>query len=764
MIIRIIKTYLIIFCFFSANLFSQNLPLNLYWSGKTDSALVLANKIVANKKIVSASYLTNAYDFLAEYNLEQGHFENNLKYIALQFRINKNNSLDSALFYGRLANYYHCYLMHDSSTYFIAKATKTLLHYSFKKRDKISYSRYYSYIGNGARNTKYRDVKFLDSAIALSDIPFLKALHYRRYGTFLSDLLNLSEQQWTLSENLNMYHRSITYLTKAEALATSIYPNKKSSLHSSIYKIWSIILKYRKLDDASLVLADKTKEALVVDNTVLNYSDYSAIITWESSINMSLYYKTHDIKYLYKNETSLLKSIPIWENFYKIEVENHYNGFDDQYNINPYQKLLAVYFELFQATKNQIYIYKCYNLIEFIKKLNKEPYANELINHKSKMLDSISFFCKKENCSVINYLITHNPVLTIAIISLPDTTLMINCSINSDYIPLQKSNKIFQRDSIRSNTSYFKKTNYLMYEAYFKKIDSILTKRNIKKVTIINDGFLNSLNFDMLQTDSVKHHSFSSSALINRYNFTYTISGYILLKKSRQVIKYKYLNILVPNFASHKYPKLLFSETLINKLKVLFNIQKCDASSNQCFLKPNQLFEYIGHINSNDKSVEQELILNDTIVINSNCVLNKNLDGSSYLLNGCGSGIGREVRFDKINSFPYILMNQHAHAVICSIWPIDDKENAEFLEKFYSFMAQGLASSDALYETKLYFAKQNYSPSMWGAYVYYGSDFYLSKNHHENIFLYLAISVFVLLLLFLFLIYKQRKQNAKTQQ
>lgn len=761
MILRIIKTYCVILFFSAAKLFSQNLPLNLYWSGKTDSALVLVNKILADKKIVSASNLANAYDFLAEYNLEQGHFEKNLKFITLQFNATKNTSLDSALFYARLANYYHCYIMHDSSTYFIAKATKTLLHSSIKKQDKIRYSRYYSYIGNACRNTKYRDDKFLDSAIALSDVPFLKALHYKRYVTFLSDLLNLNEQQWTLSANLKMYHRSINYLTKAEAIATTIYPNKKSALHGSIYKIWLIVLKYRNLDDESLIFTNKTKQALVVNNTILNYSDYSAIITWESSINMNLYYKTHDISYLIKNEKSLLESIPIWEKFYKQEVANRYNGFDDQYNINPYQKLFAVYFELFQATKNQIYISKCYSLIEFIKKADKGSYTTLLIRDKYKSLDSISDFCKKENYSVINYLITHNPVLTIAIISLPDTTLMINCSINKEYNPLHKSNKIFQRDSIRSNTSYFKKTNYLMYEAYFKKIDSILTKRSIKNVIIINDGFLNSLNFDMLQTDSLKHHSFSSSALINRYNFTYSISGNVLLKKNNQSIKYKELNVLAPNFTSRKYPKLFFSKNSINKLKLFFNIQQCNALTDQCFFKPNQLLQYIGHIKSNDNAGAQHLILNDTAMISSNCVLYKNLDGSSYLLNGCGSGIGREVRFDKVNSFPYTLLNQNAHSVICSLWPIDDKENAEFLEKFYEFMAEGLASSDALHQTKLYFANKNYSPSMWGAYIYYGNDFYLNKKNLLNEYLYV-----ILLILFcglaVFVVFIRRKFKKQT--
>ena len=38
---------------------------------------------------------------------------------------------------------------------------------------------------------------------------------------------------------------------------------------------------------------------------------------------------------------------------------------------------------------------------------------------------------------------------------------------------------------------------------------------------------------------------------------------------------------------------------------------------------------------------------------------------------------------NKINNLPNYLLNQNATAVIGTLWPIDDKENAFFLEKFY---------------------------------------------------------------------------------
>jgi CHAT domain-containing protein len=757
MIYRIVKNCFIYLCFISTNLFSQNLPLNLYWAGKTDSALVLANKIIANKKIVSSEKLANAYDFLAEYNLEQTHFGNNLKYISLQFKVNKNSCLDSALYFARKANYYNCYIMIDSIFYYCKLARKTLLHYSFKKEDRITLSRYYSYFCNAARNTSDRNINILDSAIKFSDNYFLKALHYRRYATFISDLININEKQWLATDKLRLFEKSISCLKNAESFATKIYPNKKSCLHGSIYKIWSIVLKYRGKIDETFLFINKTKQALIVHDSILNNSDYTAICGWEVFTNMSVFNKTHEIHYLYKNEKILLNTISPWENFYKKEVENNNKGFDDQYKTNPYQKLVALYFQLYEITKNKDYILKCYSLIQFLKNKGNQNFNTLFTKYNQKNLDSISANCKIRNNAVINYFITSNPYFIIAIISLPDTTLMINCSYDNTILSFDFNIREFQPDSIRNNKTYFKKINNILYENYFKKIDSLLSKRNIRNVTIINDGFLNTVNFDLFQKDSINYNSFTRFALIQKYNFNYSVSASVLLNNYREKIEYHQLTVLSPQFNSLIYPRLLFSENFIKKLHATFNVQTCNTSNDQCFLESNQLLQYIGHIKSNNFALEQYLILNDTTEINNNYFFNKNLIGNSYLLNGCGSGIGREFKYDKIYSFPYTLMNQNAHAVICSIWPIDDKENAEFLEKFYNFMANGLSSSDALRKTKLYFAENNYSPSMWGAYVYYGNDFYLTKKDKIPVFFYITLVALVFLTGLVVLIYKKRK-------
>ncbi len=759
---NLIKFYLFACCLISVKLTSQPLPLNLYWAGKTDSALIVANTISAKPKAFAASYLANAYDFLAEYNLEQGHFENNKKFIRALFSLNNHTSIDSALFFARFANYYHCNMMWDSVAYFCSKAIKAYAHNLYKPQENTVNARYYSYIGNAARCTKYRNANYLDSAVLLCDNhTFLKALHYRRYATFNSDLLNIPEKEWKFKKNVVLYKNTTAILNRAEALATKIYPNKKSSLHGAIYKIWSLVVMDRGQVDESLQLVNKTKEALIDKGAVLNYADYSGISTFEATTNMNLYYKSQQLDYLYKNEKSLLDVVPIWGKFYKKENEYQINGFDDEYNLNPFQKLLAVYFELYQNTKNKIYLSKAFSLIEFIK--NKRTAFDLAVLNKdySKALDSIEKLCKLKRCSVVNYFVTHSPAIVLAIVSLPDTTFMLNCLPTPNYNPRDNINNIYEIGVIKNDDYNFKKLNYIMYRAYFSKIDTILQKRKIKKVVIISDGFLNALNFDILQTDSAKFISMTHSALFSKYKFSYAISARSVVNNNQDLIQYTHLNILAPVYNSTSYPRLIFGEKLVNTLNTLYATTNLNNISKTIIFKENQLVQFIGHVKSSYLQNEQFLILNDSTAISNYEFRNQNVSGSSYLLNGCQSGIGRNVKFDRVNNFSNVLLKQKAYSVISSVWPIDDKENAEFQEKFYFFLAVGLSSSDALQKAKHYFAQHNYPVSMWGAYIYYGNDFYLSPKKTPNTLLYLVLISFSISILILVLI-KAKLKKAKS--
>jgi CHAT domain-containing protein len=743
--------------------FAQTLPLDLFWQGKTEQALQSSKKIMLKKTNYSKQELVSCYDFLAVYYLDQGHYEASLKFINLQFRVQHQTAFDSAFFYARTANYYHCYINPDSAYYFCLKAKLSFKRVTLNITDSNSIARYCGFLGNALRNTPYRSLTILDSAILFSKIHFTKAINHRKYATFLIDeLTGYAIRKGDKKKFIRNSIRCIEHLKKAEESATQIFPNQKSDLHSRIYDIWSLAERINGNFSLSHELTQKARSSLIDHKTVFNFFEYAASLNADASNKLSQYRdKKNNINLVHEAEILLNTSVPYWEGFLKEELRFSRKNFDDRYDLNPYVKLTTVYYELYKVTKNIEYIYKIQGLSEIIKHTDitsdKRPFFNQSLNKKTVVkLQAIS---KKNKYAIINYVASTNPNNLMAIVSLPDTTLLLSCSEN-EFIKNESFGiyvtDIFT-DPIKTHTA--KKVLVDAYNLCFKNIDVVLQKKRIKTIHIITHGLINGINFDLALTDTSSNNSFKESNLLNKYNILYHSNASELCQYKNETPIYSSIDVLAPDYKKTSYPEIIFGKTLLGKIKSFFNVIIYADNNDESFFKRNRLIQFIGHIKSHEFSNQQYLVLNDSDAIKSNTILNYDLTGSSYLLNGCASNVGKHEMNNKVNNLPNYLMNQHATAVISTLWPIDDKENAEFLEKFYTYLSEGFSSSEALRQTKLYFAKLNYPPSMWGAYLYYGNDFYLHKKETSYFYLYMSIGLFLIVgILFIYL------KKIKTQQ
>ena len=735
--------------------FAQTLPLDLFWQGKTEQALQSSKKIMLKKTNYSKQELVSCYDFLAVYYLDQGHYEASLKFINLQFSIQHQTAFDSAFFYARTANYYHCYINPDSAYYFCAKAKQSFKRVTLNVIDSNSIARYCGFLGNALRNTPYRNLTILDSAILFSKIYFTRAINQRKYATFLIDeMTGYTIRKGDKKKFIHNSIRCIEHLKKAEESANQIFPNQKSDLHSRIYDIWSLAERINGNFSLSHKLTQKARSSLIDHKIVFNFFEYAASLNADASNKLSQYRdKKSDSRLVYEAEALLNTSVPYWEGFLKEELHFSRKNFDDRYNLNPYVELTTVYYELYKLTHDVDYIYKIQGLSEITKHTDissdKRPFLDQSFNKN--MIIKLQSLCKKNNYSIINYIPSTSPSNLIAIVSLPDTTLLIPCSENEFLKNVSFGiyvTDIFT-DPLKTHTA--KKTLGKAYNLCFKNIDVVLQKKGIKTVHIITHGLINGINFDLALIDTSSSHPFIESTLLNKYNLLYHSSASELCNYKNATPIYSSIDVLAPDYKKTNYPEIIFGKTLIEKIKTFFNVAIFTNHSDHTFFKHNRLIQFIGHIKSHEFSNQQYLILSDSTDIKSDAILNYDLTGSSYLLNGCASNIGKHEMNNKVNNLPNYLLNQHATAVISTLWPIDDKENAEFLEKFYTYLSDGMISSEALRQTKLYFARNNYPPSMWGAYLYYGNDFYLHKKGTTNFYLYISIGLILIVgLLFIY--------------
>jgi CHAT domain-containing protein len=755
------KTTLIVLLFsiFTSISFAQNLPLKLFWNGKTNEAIALSKKILLNKNTYSNQELSSSYDFLAEYNIDQGHYEAFLKFVNLDFKTNHRTAFDSAFFYARIANYYHCYINPDSSLYFFLKAKDCFSKATLNLTDSNSIARYYGYLGNASRNLRYRNVSLLDSANLFAKTAFTQAVNHRKYATFLIDeISNFTNKKGKKLKFKQDYSNCISHLKLAEKKASEIFKNKKSDLHSRIFNLWALAERLNSNISISHKLTKMARSSLIDNKIVLNPFEYAASLNADASLKLSQYReKKNRIKLVYEAEKLLKISIPYWEKFLKKELYFSKKNFDDRYSLNPYNKLTIVYYELYKFTKNINYLYKIQGLSEIIKftdiTSNKKALLNDSLNKE--LSKKIQNLCSKNNYAIINFIGSNNPNNLIAIVSIPDTTLIISCSENefTKHITFDYSIKDIVTDPLKN-----KLLINILKEAYhlcFQNINAVLEKKKINKVHIITHGLISGINFDLAITDSISKNLLIESTLINKYNFMYHSNAYSLLHAKNNIAIYKGVEILAPNYKNTKFPEIIFGKTLPEKIKSLFQINISFNNNNHVFFQNNELIQFIGHINSHEFSNQQYLILNDTDEIKSDDILQHNLSGSSYLLNGCASNVGKYEMNNRINNLPSYLISRNAIAVISTLWPIDDKENTEFLEQFYHYLSEGMISSEALRKTKLYFAKRNYPPSMWGAYLYYGNDFYLLKK--ETSYLYLVLGIGMLFMIVAIRVISKRK-------
>ena len=740
--------------------FAQTLPLELFWLGKTDQALKSSKKIVLKKNSYSKKELISCYDFLSEYYLDQGHYEASLKFINLQFSIQHQTAFDSAFFYARTANYYHCYVNPDSSQYFCGKAKQSFKRVTLSSVDSNSVARYCGFLGNALRNTSSRSLTILDSAILFSKLNFTKAVNHRKYATFLIDEMTGYATRKGNKEKYN-HHTicCIAHLKQAEQVANQIFSNKKSDLHSRIYDLWALAERIKGNTKLSHDLTQRARKSLMDKQIVFNFFEFAASLNADASNKISQYRdKKRDVQLLLEAEILLKKSIPYWECFLYEELRFSKKSFDDRYNLNPYVKLSVVYYELFKLTKKTEYVYIIQGLSEITKYTNnvsdKRPFFD--IAHNQKMISKLQALSKKNKYAVINYIPSTNPSNLMAIVSLPDTTLLITCSEEEFLRDL--SFGIYVTDIFIDQVKTYK-AKKIFGEAYklcFKNINVVLQKKGIKTVHIITHGLINGINFDLAFRDTLSSNAFIESNLLYTYNFLYHSNASELCNYKNDPPVYSSIEVLAPDYKNTSYPEIIFGKAFLEKIKSFFNVEIYTNNSENTFFKKNRLIQFIGHIKSHEFSNEQYFVISNNDGIKSNAILDYDLTGSSYLLNGCASNSGKHEMNNKVNNLPNYLMNQHATAVISTLWPIDDKENAEFLEKFYTYLSEGLPSSVALRKTKLYFATKNYPPCMWGGYLYYGNDFYLNKKESNNLFVYISITL-ILIVGLLFIYFKKIK-------
>ena len=99
------------------------------------------------------------------------------------------------------------------------------------------------------------------------------------------------------------------------------------------------------------------------------------------------------------------------------------------------------------------------------------------------------------------------------------------------------------------------------------------------------------------------------------------------------------------------------------------------------------------------------------------------LNADVVMLSGCNTALGTLVDGEGILGFTGPLLQAGAHSVIATLWPVNDRASAEFVQRFYGFLASGATAAEALRLAQLDAIRRRQPTRDWAAFVLTGDGF-----------------------------------------
>lgn len=291
---------------------------------------------------------------------------------------------------------------------------------------------------------------------------------------------------------------------------------------------------------------------------------------------------------------------------------------------------------------------------------------------------------------------------------------------------------------------------------------------SIENLIIIPDGALYYLPFETLFFDT---HGLkpSENFLISKFKISYAPSSSALLflfKKRKRDHPSDLLALGNPaytwngkNFRKNMFPSeilkevyqnegfdltpLPYSEREVKGISKYFHKTRCDIYLNHeasekiiknLTLDNYQVLHFACHAILDERFpfrsalvLSKENSLEEDGFLQVSEIYNLRLASDLVILSACQTGRGRLEKGEGVLGLPRIFFYSGARSVISTLWKIDDKSTAIFMNHFYKFLSQNMDKAQALRLAKLNMIESKYShPFYWAAFV-------LNGDHSSNV-------------------------------
>ena len=294
----------------------------------------------------------------------------------------------------------------------------------------------------------------------------------------------------------------------------------------------------------------------------------------------------------------------------------------------------------------------------------------------------------------------------------------------------------------------FKRALHETWQLVFKEAEPIIRNRN--RLTVWPSGYLSGFNLELLVPDTTGVDRFGKLQMMrDRHRFHYDYSWMIgQMRKQLPGISTAERKIFVPDYTGTSLYRLRFFDQLATDLSTRFGFRvfKGREASVARFMKEAPtagILQIAGHGYS-DRLIpgEQYVYMDSTSVLGGNRLFpihltNIDMRAALAVLSICMGGIA-EWSHQNPRNLAYWFSQSGVHTCIYSYWKLDDRSTARVLDRFYTYLEQGvwryealrLAQNDVRNEAR---TDEEKNPIYWAGLTIIGEDGPIEKLQRQRI-------------------------------
>ena len=300
-------------------------------------------------------------------------------------------------------------------------------------------------------------------------------------------------------------------------------------------------------------------------------------------------------------------------------------------------------------------------------------------------------------------------------------------------------------------------------------LERVLKKREASDLTIIGDGKLYYIPFEVLLTHAPTVGTQVDYSrlpyLLKDYQIKYAYSTSLALRsvKPRKRVTHSFLGF-APTYSGKQEPnsKFSFSPLFNNQREIQVAAEVWDgkflldsaASENafKTFAPSANILQLAAHtfiddIESSNSGIALSSGAGEDGFLYTYELYNLALDADLAILSGCETGVGEVLQGEGVKSLARAFKFAGCNSMVMSLWKVDDRTTADIMSAFHNNLSMGMEKDQALRMAKVSYLENNpmITPFYWGALVLVGDD---EPVHDDDTALLLLMSLGGMVLVF----------------